>query len=117
MASGAATAPGAMLTDWGFLGLFIALSSKDLLTCNHSTGLMRIQNYRDTTYAFELCLCLSTYLTAVYGVAATADQVSLYRLKDIHMIRKTQTAKFRATTKKQTDTTATQDYDRTRASL
>ena len=38
MASGAATAPGAMLTDWGFLGRFMAVSSKALLTYMHSAS-------------------------------------------------------------------------------
>ena len=33
-ALGAATCPGAMLGAWGFLGRFMAVSSRDLLTCS-----------------------------------------------------------------------------------
>jgi len=39
-ASGAATCPGAMLTAWGFLGRFMAVSKRDLLTC--STDMARL---------------------------------------------------------------------------
>ncbi len=35
MAPGAATCPGAMLTAWGVLGRFMAVSKRDLLTCKH----------------------------------------------------------------------------------
>ena len=34
-APGAATCPGAILTAWGFLGRFMAVSKRDLLTCKH----------------------------------------------------------------------------------
>lgn len=37
MASGAATAPGATLTAWGFLGRFMKVSSRALLTYTHSS--------------------------------------------------------------------------------
>ncbi len=44
MAPGAATCPGAMLTAWGFLGRFMAVSKRDLLTCK----------YRDSAVVHEI---------------------------------------------------------------
>lgn len=78
MASGAATAPGAMLTDWGFLGRFIALSSKDLLTCSQSTGLARLENGRNTACALNFA-CVLNLLDCKTAAAATAGQEPLYR--------------------------------------
>ena len=51
-APGAATCPGAILTAWGFLGRFMAVSKRDLLTCKHRDkaivgGIWNSQNFSD----------------------------------------------------------------------